>query len=83
MMLPFAVKNLASILAVKPAAVDRYLPILREASASHKDVRRVYHVTELPPTHRPCAAPEHSLGGNSLTNGQTSRQAGSDEGTAA
>ena len=36
MMLPLAVVVLASILAVKPAGVDPYLPIIREASASHQ-----------------------------------------------
>ena len=35
MMLPLAVV-VASILAVKPAGLDPYLPILREASASHQ-----------------------------------------------
>ena len=39
MMLPLAVVDLASFLAVKPVRVDPYLPILPEASASHQSCK--------------------------------------------
>ena len=41
MMLPLAVKNLALILAVKPAGLDPYLPSLEKPLRPTRDVRRV------------------------------------------